>query len=102
MLTSMDERSRVLLSALLGAALGGVIGYLYLTEQGRHVRGQIDPTLDGIVAELERARATGEKVREVAREGQRTLNDLVGRQRRAAFTGGAAHAHNACPTCHRN
>lgn len=34
--------------------------------------------------------------------GKRTLNDLVGRQRRAAFTGGAAHAHNACPTCHRN
>jgi len=78
MLTSMDERSRVLLSALLGAALGGVAGYLYLTEQGRHVRGQIEPTLDGIVAELARARATGEKVREVAREGQRTLNDLVG------------------------
>ncbi len=81
MLTSMDERSRVLLSTLLGAALGGVAGYLYLTEQGRYVRGQIEPTLDGIVTELERARATGEKVREVAREGQRTLNDLVGEDR---------------------
>ena len=69
------------MSALLGAALGGVVGYLYLTEQGRHVRGQIEPTLDGIVAELERARATGEKVRKVAREGQRTLNDLVGEDR---------------------
>ena len=79
MLTSMDERSRVLLSALLGAALGGLAGYLYLTEQGRHVRGQIEPTLDGIVVELARARATGEKVREVAREGQRTLNDVVGK-----------------------
>lgn len=86
MLTPMDERSRVLLSALLGAALGGVAGYLYLTEQGRHVRGQIEPALDGIVAELERARATGEKVREVAREGQRTLNDLIGEDRaRAAW-----------------
>ena len=81
MLTSMDERSRVLLSALLGAALGGVAGYLYLTEQGRYVRGRIEPTLDGIVTELERARAVGEKVREVAREGQRTLNDLVGEDR---------------------
>ncbi len=69
------------MSTLLGAALGGVVGYLYLTEQGRHVRGQIDPALDGIVAELARARATGEKVREVAREGQRTLNDLVGEDR---------------------
>ena len=81
MLTSMDERSRVLLSALLGAALGGVAGYLYLTEHGRYVRGQIEPTLDGIVTELERARAVGEKVLEVAREGQRTLNDLVGEDR---------------------
>ena len=81
MLTSMDERSRVLMSALLGAALGGVAGYLYLTEQGRRVRAQIEPTLDGIAAELQRARATGEKVREVARDGQRTLNDLVGEDR---------------------
>ena len=81
MLTHMDDRSRVLLSALLGAALGGVAGYLYLTEQGRHVRGQIEPTLDGIVAELERARATGKKVREVASEGERTLRDLVGEDR---------------------
>ena len=86
MLAFMDERSRVLLSTLLGAALGGVVGYLYLTEQGRHVRGQIEPTLDGIVTELEKARATGEKVREVAREGQRTLNDLIGEDRaRAAW-----------------
>jgi hypothetical protein len=86
MLASMDERSRVLLSALLGAALGGVAGYLYLTEQGRYVRGQIEPTLDSIVTELEKARTTGEKVREVAREGQRTLNDLVGEDRaRAAW-----------------
>ena len=81
MLTSMDERSRVLLSTLLGAALGGLVGYLYLTEQGRDVRGQIEPTLDSIVAELERARATGDKVREVAREGKRTLDDLVGEDR---------------------
>ncbi len=81
MLTSMDERSRVLLSTLLGAALGGLVGYLYLTEQGRHVRGQIEPTLDGIIAELERARTTGKKVREVARAGERTLKDLVGEDR---------------------
>ena len=40
-----------------------------------------EPTLDGIVTELERARAVGKKVLEVAREGQRTLNDLVGEDR---------------------
>ena len=88
----MDERSRVLLSALLGAALGGVAGYLYLTEQGRYVRGRIEPALDSIVTELERARATGEKVREVAREGQQTLHDLVGEDRlRAAWNSSDLH-----------
>ena len=86
MLTAMDERSTVLLSTLLGSALGGLVGYLYLTDRGRQVRAQIEPTLDAIVSELQRARATGEKVREVAREGQQTLNDLVGEDRaRAAW-----------------
>ncbi len=86
MLKFMDEQSRVLLATLLGAALGGLAGYLYLTEQGRHVRAQIEPTLDSIVAELERTRVTADKVRDVAREGQRTLNDLVGEDRaRAAW-----------------
>ena len=81
MLEAMDERSRVLLSSLLGAAVGGVVGYLYLTETGRKVRKQIEPSLDAIVKELQRARDTGAKVREVVQEGQRTLNDLVGEDR---------------------
>ena len=81
MLEAMDERSRVLLSSLLGAAVGGVVGYLYLTETGRKVRKQIEPSLDAIVNELQRARDTGAKVREVVQEGQRTLNDLVGEDR---------------------
>jgi len=91
MLTGMDERSRVLLSTLLGAALGGVVGYLYLTEDGRHVRGRIEPTLDAVVAELQRARVVGDKVRTVAREGQRTLNELVGEDRARAVWGSAGY-----------
>lgn len=77
----MDERSRVLLTSLLGAALGGVVGYLYMTENGRRVREQIEPALDAIGDELRRARDAGEKVRDVAREGQQTLNSLVGEGR---------------------
>ena len=81
MLTGMDERSRVLLSSLLGAALGGVIGYLYLTDQGRKVRLEIEPTLDAIADELRRVRDTGDKVRHVADEGRATLDNLVGEHR---------------------
>ena len=81
MLTGMDERSRILLATLLGSALGGVVGYLYMTEDGRRLRDQIEPTLDSIVTELAHARETGEKVREVVREGRRTLDDLIGGDR---------------------
>ena len=84
MLKAMDERSRDLLSSILGSAIGGVVGYLYLTETGRKVREQIEPSLDAVVNELQRARDTGAKVREVVREGQRTLNDLVGEDRERA------------------
>lgn len=81
MLTTMDERSRVLLSTLLGAALGGVVGFLYLTDSGRQLRDRIEPTLDAIVAELQQARDAADKVRAVAREGRRTWDDLVGMDR---------------------
>ncbi len=81
----MDERSRVMLSSLLGAALGGVVGYLYLTDQGRKVRQEIEPTLDAIAGELQRARDAGDKVRNVAEEGQKTINNLVGEDRTRAW-----------------
>ena len=65
----MDERSRVLMAALLGAVAGGVFGWLYMTEQGRHVREQIEPKLDDFMNELTRMRGTVEKARTAANEG---------------------------------
>ena len=74
----MDERSRVLLAACLGAVAGGVWGYLYMTENGRRVRDQIEPKLDDWMQELTRVRGTVEKARNVASEGWRSLNDVTG------------------------
>lgn len=74
----MDESSRVLLSTLVGAMLGSVVGCLYLTDHGRRVRDQIEPTLDAITSELQRARKTAAKLRKVAHEGERTFHSLVG------------------------
>ena len=74
----MDERSRVLLTTLLGAVAGGVWGWLYLTEHGRHVRGQIEPKLDDFINELGRVRGTVEKARTAANEGWRSLNEMTG------------------------
>ncbi len=74
----MEERSRVLLATLLGAVAGGVWGWLYLTEQGRRVRSQIEPKLDDFIRELHNVRGTVEKARNAADEGWRSLNEIAG------------------------
>lgn len=75
----MDDRSRVLLATCLGAVAGGVCGWLYLTESGRRVRDQIEPTLDDFMEELTRVRGTVDKARTAANAGWRSLNDAAGK-----------------------
>lgn len=74
----MDDRSRVLIATCLGAVIGGVLGWLYLTENGRRVRNQIEPKLDDFMSELSRVRGTVEKARSAANEGLRSLNEMTG------------------------
>jgi hypothetical protein len=74
----VDERSRVLMATMLGAVVGGVWGWLYMTENGRRVRHQIEPKLDDFLSELTRVRGTVEKARTAANEGWRSLNDMAG------------------------
>ena len=74
----MDERSRVLTATVLGAIAGGVWGWLYLTDNGRRVRSQIEPKLDDFVRELHTMRGTVEKARNAANEGWRSLNEMAG------------------------
>ena len=74
----MDERSRVLLATCLGAAAGAIWGWLYMTDNGRRVRDQIEPKLDDLMHELTRVRGAVEKARNVASEGLRSLNDVTG------------------------
>jgi hypothetical protein len=74
----VDERSRVLAASVIGAVAGGVWGWLYMTENGRRVRDQIEPKLDDFVNEIGRIRGTVEKARTAATEGLRSLNDVTG------------------------
>ena len=73
----MDERSRVLAATFAGAVMGGVWGWLYLTENGRRVRDQIEPKLDDFIGEISRVRGTVEKARAAADEGWRSLSDMA-------------------------
>lgn len=74
----MDERSRVLMATLMGAVIGGVWGWLYMTENGRRLRDQIEPKLEDFVNELTRVRGTVDKARSAANEGWRSLNEITG------------------------
>src|SRR5919206_2428668 len=69
----VDERSRVLMATFMGAVIGGVWGWLYMTENGRRIRDQIEPKLDDFMGELSRVRSTVEKARNAADEGWRSL-----------------------------
>ena len=73
----MDERSKVLMTTLLGAVLGGLVGCLYMTDRGRQVRGQIEPLLDNVVDELHEARRTVERARAAVAEGRRVMDEIV-------------------------
>ena len=53
----MNDRTSILLSALAGAVIGGCAGYLFLTDEGRRLREDLEPRLAGLANEIERARS---------------------------------------------
>lgn len=82
----MDDRTKVLLASLVGAVAGGVLGYMYLTEDGRRLRGRVEPQIDDFVSEVRRLKRAVEKARAAADEGWRTLQEVTGREPRLDAT----------------
>jgi len=72
----VDDRSRVLLSACLGALVGGLGGYLFLTENGRRVRDSLEPGVDDLLREVRHLKAAAEKARKAAEEGWTAIEEL--------------------------
>src|SRR5262249_1406134 len=76
--TPVSENSRALGAALVGAAIGGFVGYLFFTPQGRQLRRRMEPALDDFAHELNGFRSTMNKAMSVASEGWRLLNEAMG------------------------
>ncbi len=86
----MDDRSRILLSAMIGAVAGGVAGYLYLTDDGQRLRSRLEPGLDDVVREMRRLRSAVEKARLAAEEGWHAIESLAPSSARTSGGAGAA------------
>ena len=72
------DNSRAVAASLFGAAIGGLVGYLFFTDHGRSLRRQIEPALDDFARELNSFRATVSKAAGVATEGWKLLNEAMG------------------------
>ena len=70
--------SRAMAAAIVGAVVGGVAGYLFLTDDGRRLRRQLEPALEDFARELNSFRSTIAKAAGVASEGWQLLNDAMG------------------------
>lgn len=86
----MDDRTRVLLSALAGAVLGGVAGYLYFTQRGKQLMASWEPRLDSAMREVGHLRDTVTKAQAVASEGWRSISQITsaGREGQGGNWGG--------------
>ncbi len=76
----MSDQGRVMLAMVGGAVVGGIAGYLYLTDGGRRFRGQLEPRLDDALREIRRLRQTVTKAQAVAAEGWRSLTAIAGQE----------------------
>jgi len=72
------DNSRVVGATLVGAVVGGAVGYLFFTEPGRRFRRQLEPALEDVARELNSFRGTVQKAAGVANEGWKLLNDALG------------------------
>lgn len=73
----VDASSKVLVSALLGGILGGLCGFLYLTENGRKFRDRIEPFLNEFGDEMKDLSLKVEKARQAAEEGRDAFLDVT-------------------------
>ena len=75
----MRDRTAILLGLVAGAALGGVAGWLWLTDDGRRLRARIEPQLQDLAGQALKLRDSAARAQQVARESARTVQEVASR-----------------------
>jgi gas vesicle protein len=91
----VDDRGRIAMAIGLGALVGGVAGYLLLTERGRQMRDELEPRLNDVLGEVEKLRQTFESTRSAVSEGWRSFNQLMEQQKSTAQSAAQSAARQA-------
>jgi gas vesicle protein len=83
----VNERSAIVLSALAGAALGGLAGFLFLTDRGRQLRQDLEPRFDEFARELANLQSTVARARSAAVDGWRMVAEAGAKSAPRDWTG---------------
>jgi len=73
----MRDRTAVLLGLTAGAIVGGVAGWLYLTEDGRRLRERLEPKIDQIAECAGALRASALRAQRAAAESWRSVQEVA-------------------------
>ena len=73
----MRDRTAVLLGLTAGAIVGGVAGWLYLTEGGRRVRERLEPQIDQIAERAGVLRDSALRAQRAAAESWRSVQEVA-------------------------
>jgi len=81
----VNEQSRVVAGAMVGALIGAAAAYLFFTDRGRVVRDRLEPAVDDLRQEFARFQRTVEKVGTMATEGMRVVQEFNAARSQAQF-----------------
>jgi gas vesicle protein len=72
----VNDKSRIILGGVLGAACGAAAAYLFLTSWGRGLRERFEPAVDDLRREFMRFEKTIAKMGDLANDGMRMMSEF--------------------------
>jgi len=73
------DRTAVLIGLAAGAVVGGVAGWLWLSEDGRRLRVRLEPRLQDLANQAMALSASASRLKVVARQGVQAAQDVASR-----------------------
>jgi gas vesicle protein len=80
LLMNMNEHSKVVAGAIVGAVVGAAATYLFLTDQGRTLRERLEPAIDEARSEFSKFQGTLVRAAAVVNDGVRLVQEFGQRQ----------------------